>query len=139
MLSTTKRCRSSHLLRTAYYTSVHTLCMDLATRIRLGRKAKDISQRELARRIGVTPSAVAQWETSVTAPTLGNRVDLARLLSIDFIDLLPEAANALPVSVTAPQTVVLVKHFEELPAPVREAILMQVVATAASLKGRPPE
>lgn len=138
MLSMTERWPSSHLLRTAYRCSTHIYCMDLATRIRLARKAKKLSQRSLARLMGVSPSAVAQWETSVTAPSIDNRVDLARILSIEFIELLPEAGEIAPVSVTRPQTVILVRHFEELPEPVREALLMQVVATAASLKGREP-
>lgn len=65
--------------------------MELANRIRTARAAAGLSQRQLAARLGVTASAVAQWEGSLYAPTVANRVDLARVLGIDFASLVPEA------------------------------------------------
>jgi transcriptional regulator with XRE-family HTH domain len=113
--------------------------MDIASVIRDGRREKRLSQRALAERMGVAPSAVAQWETGITNPSLANRVDLAAILSVPFASLLPEAADIGQVSSKDPQTIILVRKFEGLPPRVREAILMQVVATAESLEAVPSE
>jgi transcriptional regulator with XRE-family HTH domain len=107
--------------------------MDIATTIRTARRKAGLSQRALAEKMSVAPSAVAQWETNVTKPTIDNRVDLASILSVPFADLLPEASGG-HVESQDPQTIILVRKFEALPARVREAILMQVVATAESLE-----
>ncbi len=110
--------------------------MDIATIIRDARRKAKMSQRELAAKLRVAPSAVGQWETGATNPSINNRVDLAALLSIPFSDLLPEAAGG-SIASQDPQTVILVRKFEGLPERVREAILMQVVATADSIADTP--
>ncbi|HZP66335.1 MAG TPA: helix-turn-helix domain-containing protein [Rudaea sp.] len=53
------------------------LLAHLSDRLRLARSAARLSQAELAHRLGVTPSAVAQWE-KVT----GTRPGIARLRAI---------------------------------------------------------
>lgn len=88
----------------------------------------------------VSPSAVGQWETSVTNPSIGNRVDLSNLLGIPFVELFPEA-DVSEVRSKSPDTIILVRTFEELPERVRESILMQVLATAEAIaagKDSPP-
>lgn len=112
--------------------------MDIATVIRDARRKAGLSQRALAAKLHVAPSAVGQWETSATNPSIDNRVDLASILSIPFSDLMPEAAGGTVAS-RQPQTVILVRKFEGLPERVREAILMQVVATSDSLEAAPKE
>jgi transcriptional regulator with XRE-family HTH domain len=98
-----------------------------------------MSQRTLAKAMGVSASAVAQWETGETVPTLDHRVELCRVLSIEIADLLPEAEHLTPILVSHAQTVLLVRKFEELPPSVREATLMNVVALWEALKGKPPD
>ena len=107
--------------------------MDMATKIRVARRAKGLSQRALGKVIGVSGGAVAQWETSVTLPSLDNRVDLSRQLGIPFIELLPEADKAPAESISDPQTVLLVRTFEALPAKVREVLLMQALMLLETL------
>lgn len=113
--------------------------MKLADVIRAARKDKRLSQRALAARLQVSPSAVAQWELGTTTPSIESRVDLAAELQIPFSDLVPEFAQAEPVTLTDPQTIILVRRFSALPPKLREAILMQVVATADSLQDEPPD
>jgi transcriptional regulator with XRE-family HTH domain len=110
--------------------------MDLSQIIRSARVRAGLTQRALAKRLKVAQSAVGQWETDVTKPSILNRVDLANVLNLKFSDLIPEAADVATVVSEDPQVIILVRKFEGLPASVREAILMQVVATADSLEAR---
>jgi transcriptional regulator with XRE-family HTH domain len=112
--------------------------MEIATVIREGRRKKRLSQRALATKLGVSAGAVGQWETGATNPSISNRVDLASVLDVRFSDLLPEI-DSTEITSKDPQTIKLVRQFEALPAPIRESILMQVVATvdAIDLSKRP--
>jgi len=57
--------------------------MELGDRIRVAREAAGISKSELARRIGVHPSACIQWESREgTFPKLENLLHLAVLLDV---------------------------------------------------------
>lgn len=75
--------------------------MDIAQRIRTARAAAGMSQREFAKRMGVAASAVAQWETAMTSPSIGRRAEIAKLLGIGFMELLPEAAGLPPDTIRA--------------------------------------
>ena len=109
--------------------------MDLSQIIRAARLRAGLTQRALAKKLRVAQSAVGQWETDVTKPSILNRVDLASVLKIKFSDLIPEAGEGAATVVSEdPQIIILVRKFESLPASFREAILMQVVATADSLE-----
>src|ERR1700743_1626290 len=106
--------------------------MDIASVIREGRRKKSMSQRVLAAKLKVSASAVAQWETDATMPSIAHRIDLAEILGLPFSSLLPEA-DVSEITLNNPQTIILVRKFETLPPPIRESILMQVVATADAL------
>jgi transcriptional regulator with XRE-family HTH domain len=112
--------------------------MDMATIIREGRRKASLSQRRLADKMGVSPGAVGQWETSATLPSLANRIDLASILAIPFSSLLPETAEGV-VSSKNPRTIALVRKFEALPPKVQESILMQVATTADALEAASKE
>lgn len=57
--------------------------MEIGDRIRVAREAAGISKSELARRIGVHPSACIQWESrDGTYPKLENLIQLAVLLDV---------------------------------------------------------
>lgn len=47
------------------------------------RSEAGLSQRELARRVEVSPGAVSQWETGETAPREDTTVALERVLELD--------------------------------------------------------
>ena len=54
--------------------------MEIRLRLRALREAKGLSQRAVARELGVTPGAVAKWELGYTQPTMDNILALASLL-----------------------------------------------------------
>ena len=138
MLSTTERSLQLEMLRTPYHGQLHYAGMEISDIIRLARRRKGLSQRALAQKMEVAPSAVGQWETGVTLPKIKNRIDLVAILGIPFADLLPEDREGR-VSSSDPQIVALVRQFGRLPAQVRESILMQVVATAEALQAPSPK
>jgi transcriptional regulator with XRE-family HTH domain len=121
-------------LRTNKHFLKHSMDMDIASAIRNARSAKGYSQRKLARMIHVSPGAVGQWENGTNVPTIENRVEISKALEIPFVDLLPEIPSMGSMVVEDPQVISLVWNFLKLPGPVREALLMQVVAVAKSLE-----
>lgn len=58
--------------------------MNLTTRILRSRKEKKLSQQALADLIGVSRSALAQWETNMSSPSLENLRKMAELLEVSF-------------------------------------------------------
>lgn len=111
--------------------------MDIPTIIRVARRKAGLSQRKLADRLKVAPSAVAQWETGKTLPELENRVELAKALQIPFSELMPEALSLTETDQTTRRTQILVQKFQALPEPVQEAILVQISAVEVALS--PPK
>ena len=132
-LSRTERFSQGTMRRTAYVKLAHLAVMDMADRIRTARAKLGLGQRALANKLGVSPSAVAQWESGVTKPSLTNRGKLASELGIKFSELLPEASAIGALTVTEPATVLIVQRLLELPQQIREALLLQVDAVHSSL------
>jgi transcriptional regulator with XRE-family HTH domain len=60
---------------------------DIGTRIKALRREKGLSQDELANQVGVSRSAVAQWETGRTGQVTGNLSRIAGALdaSVEFL------------------------------------------------------
>jgi transcriptional regulator with XRE-family HTH domain len=59
--------------------------VSLVNRIREARKLTGISRAELARQVGVKPSAAAQWEqTGGTAPSVRNLIRIATITDVSF-------------------------------------------------------
>ena len=107
------------------------IAMDIATQIRTARAARGISQRKLGRQLGVSGSAVAQWEAGDTKPSILARVDLAGILGIPFVDLVPE--NDVDINITIkndPEVRQLVTHFQRLRQKERAVLLTVAVAMA---------
>jgi transcriptional regulator with XRE-family HTH domain len=59
----------------------------LADRIRELRTQKNLTQAQVAERLGITKNAVNSWEKSASSPTLKNVAELAGVLSVttDYI------------------------------------------------------
>ena len=62
--------------------------MSIGEVIRHYRKAQNLTQEEVARRLGVTPPAVNKWEHGASLPDIALLAPLARLLGISC-DTLP--------------------------------------------------
>jgi transcriptional regulator with XRE-family HTH domain len=65
--------------------------MDIATTIRRAREKLGLSQTELARRLGVSKTAVAKWEDGETAPKRVRAAKVARVLGLSEKELLAHA------------------------------------------------
>jgi transcriptional regulator with XRE-family HTH domain len=55
---------------------------DIGSRIRAARRDRSLTQDELADRVGVSRSAVAQWETGRTGQVTGNLSRIAGVLEV---------------------------------------------------------
>lgn len=86
--------------------------MMIGERIRQLRKERNWNQKELAKRIGITPDAVSTWETGIRDPRPAQRQKLAKAFGISEAELFsdismknisPEVLEALkdPVAVKA--------------------------------------
>ena len=60
----------------------------VAKRIRDGRNAKNMTQMELADKLGVSFQAVSNWERGASMPDISKLTDLSEILSISISDLL---------------------------------------------------
>lgn len=72
--------------------------MTLGQKIRNLRKAKNLSQQELAEKIGITKTQISRWEKGHVQPRQSNLRDLAELFGVsdeDFQDLTPPGALEL--------------------------------------------
>lgn len=56
--------------------------------IRAARKRAGMSQRELAEKIGVKPSAVCQWEKGDTCPSYPNLLSMSIALGVTVDEIL---------------------------------------------------
>src|SRR5260370_23393577 len=56
---------------------------DIGTRIRTVRRERGLTQDELADQVGVSRSAVAQWETGRTGQVTGNLSRIAGVLEVN--------------------------------------------------------
>lgn len=68
--------------------------MNLAALIRNARKSRGLRQRHIAEAVGVTPSAVSQWEKNLTKPEPEILPALAKVLGLDPVKLSVERSGA---------------------------------------------
>ncbi|MBR3645235.1 MAG: helix-turn-helix transcriptional regulator [Lachnospiraceae bacterium] len=59
-----------------------------STNLRIQRKKKNMTQRELAKRINVNSQQIYRWENDIIYPPLDKVFDIARVLEIDIMLLL---------------------------------------------------
>ena len=62
----------------------HGLTKELGPRLSAARKEAGIGLRELARRLGVSPSLISQVETGRLAPSVGTLYAIANALGLSF-------------------------------------------------------
>lgn len=67
----------------------------IGTRIRAARELQGLTQAALAERVGVTRSAVAQWETGRAGQVGGNLAQIASVLGVGVEHLLLGAGAAM--------------------------------------------
>lgn len=80
---------------------VHGPALDLGGRLRAERLRQGLSLRELARRLGISASALSQVETGKAQPSVSKLFDIVNLLNISVDGLLAgEAGRTSPEVVT---------------------------------------
>jgi HTH-type transcriptional regulator/antitoxin HipB len=70
---------------------------DPAGLVRRARRIIGLSQRDVARLLGVAPSTVARWETGATSPDLATFARLASLAGLRLVALDPEGSVVEPM------------------------------------------
>lgn len=89
--------------------------LDAATRVKLGRLLRELRQGEgltlaaLGRQVGVTVSALSQFETGKAEPSLGTLCNLNQALHASLFDVLTQQ-QADPVDVTPAEERTVVVH-----------------------------
>ena len=67
--------------------------IDIGPRIKALRTKQGISQKELAKRVGVTPSTISQVETNMIYPSIPALLKMAEVLSVEVSSFFQENAN----------------------------------------------
>ncbi len=74
--------------------------MNLGNNISERRKAKGMTQEELAANLGVSPQAVSKWENNLSCPDISLLPEISKLFGISVDELL----GVVPAEVKAEQT-----------------------------------
>lgn len=104
--------------------------MTIGARIRVARVGLGLTQRYVAKALGVNPSAVNQWESGTTKPSITKRAELAVLLHLRLDELIPEAPVDEVINTIA-------RIIRGLP-PHKQAALVVAIEGLAKLLDDPP-
>jgi transcriptional regulator with XRE-family HTH domain len=107
--------------------------MELSDLIRSERTKKGWSQRLLAKTLGLSAGAIAQWELGTTKPTPANLIDLCNLFGISAASFFAPGAPYHGHIVQDPEEMALVTHWRRLTPPERAMFLRMLkgASTAA--------
>jgi len=106
----------------------------IGERIRALRRQRGITQEALAEAVGVSRSAVAQWETGRAGQVTGNLTRVAEILGVAAATLLGETAHhAAPRSLTGDEMAV-VRLYREC-GPEDRQILLRMARRLAKARG----
>ncbi len=94
-----------------------------ATRIRGARRALGLTQDELARRVGVSRSAIAQWETDRTGQVRGNLARVAAVLGVSIGYLITGESEVGLMSVETADERALLSLYRQIREPGRAELL----------------
>jgi transcriptional regulator with XRE-family HTH domain len=109
----------------------------VAIRIREARRALGLTQDELARRVGVSRSAIAQWETDRTGQVRANLARVAAVLGVSSGYLLTGETEVGPASVETADERALLNLYRQIREPGRSELLRHARRMVA-LQGSPP-
>ncbi|MEA4812979.1 MAG: helix-turn-helix transcriptional regulator [Anaerolineaceae bacterium] len=78
----------NHYDKTIMETGVNTMAESLGTRIAELRRAKGITQEEMAGKLNVSPQAVSKWENDISCPDIMALPQIAKMLGTSVDELL---------------------------------------------------
>jgi transcriptional regulator with XRE-family HTH domain len=105
----------------------------LATRIRDARRARGLTQDDVARAIGVTRSAVAQWETGRAGQLTRHLAALAAVLGVGEEVLLHGSDGRAPALAATAEELAMLRLFREC-APEDRAFLLRTARRMVRLQ-----
>jgi transcriptional regulator with XRE-family HTH domain len=103
----------------------------VAARIREARRALALTQDELARRVGVSRSAVAQWETDRTGQVRANLARVAAVLGVSIGYLITGDSEAGLMTVETADERALLSIYRQIREPGRSELLRNARRMAA--------
>ncbi len=96
---------------------------NIGTRIRIARRDKGLTQDELADRVGVSRSAVAQWETGRTGQVTGNLARIAGALDVNVEYLMHGDDKRAPAEARQGDELALLRLYRECDPEDRQMLL----------------
>jgi transcriptional regulator with XRE-family HTH domain len=96
---------------------------DIGPRIRAARRGRSLTQDELADLIGVSRSAVAQWETGRTGQVTGNLSRIAGALEVNVEYLMFGDSKRAPGEVRQGDELALLRLYRECDPEDRQMLL----------------
>lgn len=103
----------------------------VAIRIREARRALGLTQDELARRVGVSRSAIAQWETDRTGQVRANLARVAAVLGVSISYLMTGESEAGLMNVETADERALLSLYRQIREPGRSELLRNARRMAA--------
>ena len=75
------------------------MVLNIADRIKYLRERFSMTQTDLAKRLGVSRSAVNLWEMSVSTPSLTNLVEMSKIFDVN-VDYLINITDKITIDIT---------------------------------------
>ena len=75
------------------------MVLNIADRIKYLRERYSMTQTDLAKKLGVSRSAVNLWEMSVSSPSLSNLVEMSKIFDVN-VDYLINLTDKITVDIT---------------------------------------
>ncbi len=75
------------------------MILQIADRIRYLREKKGMTQTDLAKRLGISRSAVNSWEMSLSAPSIANIVEMTQIFHVTA-DYLLSTSDRMLIDIT---------------------------------------
>ncbi len=107
----------------------------IGERIRDIRRQRGITQEGLAEAVGVSRSAVAQWETGRAGQVTGNLTRVADVLGVHVAVLLGANPRGAPPSKLSADEMALLRLYREAPAKDRQELLRAARRLGKAAKG----
>jgi len=100
---------------------------DIGTHLRAARVARGLSLREMARRIGVSPSFVSQVELGKAKPSLGTLYGFLSELDLSLDELMPQATGTASIGLASPTLASPLEHLNGVSIPDMWAAAQSVI------------
>ena len=75
------------------------MVLNIADRIKYLRERYSITQTDLAKKLGVSRSAVNLWEMSISSPSLTNIVEMSKIFAVN-VDYLINITDKITIDIT---------------------------------------